>query len=227
MLLMIDNYDSFTYNLVQYFGELGEDVRVFRNDEITLDEIESLAPQRICISPGPCSPNEAGVSLGVFGRFADRLPILGVCLGHQALGQAFGGKVIRAQTLKHGKTSPVAHTGVGRLSRAADAIRSHALSLARRRARFAAGLPRSDGVDRRRRDHGSTAQDAAGRGRAVPSGVDRHRTRARIAAQLSGDLTLSAFVAAPAARPPEGWRANLSRVGAGATRSVTYPGTKG
>src|SRR5512134_1340516 len=104
---MIDNYDSFTYNLVQYFGELGEDVRVFRNDEITLDQIEALSPDRICISPGPCTPNEAGVSLGVFERFAGRVPILGVCLGHQALGQAFGGKVIRAKTLMHGKTSPV------------------------------------------------------------------------------------------------------------------------
>jgi anthranilate synthase component 2 len=113
MLLMIDNYDSFTYNLVQYFGELGEDVRVFRNDAITLDEIERLAPARICISPGPCSPNEAGVSLAVFERFAGRVPILGVCLGHQAMGQAFGGRVIRAQTLMHGKTSPIEHTGSG------------------------------------------------------------------------------------------------------------------
>ena len=113
MLLMIDNYDSFTYNLVQYFGELGEDVRVFRNDEITLDQIEALSPDRICISPGPCTPNEAGVSLGVFGRFSGHVPILGVCLGHQALGQAFGGKVVRAKTLMHGKTSPIAHTGAG------------------------------------------------------------------------------------------------------------------
>src|SRR5215467_3696523 len=99
MLLMIDNYDSFTYNLVQYFGELGEDVRVARNDEISLDEIAQLAPARICISPGPCTPNEAGVSLGVIERFAGRTPILGVCLGHQAIGQAFGGKVIRARLL--------------------------------------------------------------------------------------------------------------------------------
>jgi anthranilate synthase component II len=113
MLLMIDNYDSFTYNLVQYFGELGEDVRVFRNDEISLDQIEALSPDRICISPGPCTPNEAGVSLGVFERFSGHVPILGVCLGHQALGQAFGGKVVRAKTLMHGKTSPIAHTGAG------------------------------------------------------------------------------------------------------------------
>jgi len=113
MLLMIDNYDSFTYNLVQYFGELGEDVRVYRNDEITLDQIGALSPDRICISPGPCTPTEAGVSLGVFERFSGRVPILGVCLGHQAMGQAYGGKVVRARTLMHGKTSPIAHTGVG------------------------------------------------------------------------------------------------------------------
>ena len=134
MLLMIDNYDSFTYNLVQYFGELGEDVRVFRNDEITLDQIAALSPDRICISPGPCTPNEAGVSLGVFERFAGRVPILGVCLGHQALGQAFGGKVIRAKTLMHGKTSPVAHTGVGvfaGLPTPFEAARYHSLAVER------------------------------------------------------------------------------------------------
>jgi anthranilate synthase component II len=134
MLLMIDNYDSFTYNLVQYFGELGEDVRVFRNDEITLDQIAALSPDRICISPGPCTPNEAGVSLGVFERFAGRVPILGVCLGHQALGQAFGGKVVRAKTLMHGKTSPVAHTGVGvfaSLPTPFEAARYHSLAVER------------------------------------------------------------------------------------------------
>jgi anthranilate synthase component 2 len=113
MLLMIDNYDSFTYNLVQYFGELGEDVHVARNDEITTDEIEALAPARICISPGPCSPAEAGVSVALLKRFAGKLPILGVCLGHQAIGEAFGGKVIRAQALMHGKTASIEHTGVG------------------------------------------------------------------------------------------------------------------
>jgi anthranilate synthase component 2 len=113
MLLMIDNYDSFTYNLVQYFGELGEDVRVFRNDEITLDGIAQLAPARICISPGPCTPNEAGVSLGVIERFGGHVPILGVCLGHQSIGQAYGGRVVRAHVLMHGKTSPIEHTGAG------------------------------------------------------------------------------------------------------------------
>ncbi len=113
MLLMIDNYDSFTYNLVQYFGELGEDVRVARNDEITLDEIAAMKPDRICISPGPCTPAEAGISLDVLKRFSGSVPILGVCLGHQAIGHAFGGKVIRAQTLMHGKCAPVEHTGGG------------------------------------------------------------------------------------------------------------------
>ena len=113
MLLMIDNYDSFTYNLVQYFGELGEDVVVKRNDEISVDGIVALRPDRIVISPGPCSPNEAGVSVPVIEKLAGKLPILGVCLGHQSIGQAFGGRVVHAKTLMHGKTSQVTHTNVG------------------------------------------------------------------------------------------------------------------
>lgn len=113
MLLMIDNYDSFTYNLVQYFGELGQDVHTVRNDEITLDEIAALKPERICISPGPCTPHEAGVSVPLLQRFAGQLPILGVCLGHQSIGAAFGGKVVRAKEVMHGKTSRITHTGVG------------------------------------------------------------------------------------------------------------------
>ena len=113
MLLMIDNYDSFTYNLVQYFGELGEEVRTVRNDEITLDEIVAMKPDRICISPGPCTPHEAGVSIPVLQQLGGKLPILGVCLGHQAIGAAFGGKVIRAKQVKHGKTDLLHHTGVG------------------------------------------------------------------------------------------------------------------
>ncbi len=112
MLLMIDNYDSFTFNLVQYFGELGEEVRTYRNDEITLEQIEQLKPARICISPGPCTPHEAGVSVPVLQHFAGKLPILGVCLGHQSIGAAFGGKVVRAQEVMHGKTSPIRHTVV-------------------------------------------------------------------------------------------------------------------
>ncbi len=113
MLLMIDNYDSFTYNLVQYLGELGEEVRVVRNDEITLDEIAGLAPARIVISPGPCTPKEAGVSVPLIRRFAGRIPILGVCLGHQSIGEAFGGRIVHAKQLMHGKTSPVHHSDVG------------------------------------------------------------------------------------------------------------------
>ena len=113
MLLMIDNYDSFTFNLVQYLGELGEDVLVKRNDEITIAEMERLAPARIVISPGPCSPNEAGISLAAIERFAGKIPLLGVCLGHQAIGQAFGGRIVHAKTLMHGKTSQVTHTGAG------------------------------------------------------------------------------------------------------------------
>lgn len=111
MLLMIDNYDSFTYNLVQYFGELGEDVRVFRNDKISLQEIEDLHPSRIVISPGPCTPKEAGISVETIRQFAGRVPMLGVCLGHQSLAVAFGGEVIRAQRLMHGKTSMISHDG--------------------------------------------------------------------------------------------------------------------
>ena len=113
MLLMIDNYDSFTYNLVQYLGELGEDVRVFRNDETTLDEIALLAPHAIVISPGPCTPKEAGISVPLIERFAGDVPILGVCLGHQAIGQAFGGPIVHAQRVMHGKTSPIHHEGKG------------------------------------------------------------------------------------------------------------------
>ena len=113
MLLMIDNYDSFTYNLVQYFAELGEEVKVFRNDEIAVEEIGKLKPARICISPGPCSPAEAGISVQTIKRYAGQVPILGVCLGHQAIGEAFGGKVVRAQKVMHGKTDSIHHTGVG------------------------------------------------------------------------------------------------------------------
>ncbi len=113
MLLMIDNYDSFTYNLVQYFGELGADVHVYRNDQITVEEIEKLDPERIVVSPGPCTPNEAGVSIAAINHFAGKLPILGVCLGHQSIGQAFGGKIVHAKQIMHGKTSMVKHNNVG------------------------------------------------------------------------------------------------------------------
>ena len=134
MLLMIDNYDSFTYNLVQYFGELGEDVHTFRNDEITLEKIAALKPDRICISPGPCTPNEAGVSVPLLQNFAGKLPILGVCLGHQSIGAAFGGKIIRAQQVMHGKTSVIHHSGTGvfkNIPNPYTVIRYHSLAIER------------------------------------------------------------------------------------------------
>ena len=134
MLLMIDNYDSFTFNLVQYFGELGEEVVTLRNDAVTLDEIERLAPARIVISPGPCSPAEAGISVPLLHRFAGRIPILGVCLGHQAIGAAFGGDVVRARTIMHGKTSAVTHDGRGVFSGIPSpytVVRYHSLAVAR------------------------------------------------------------------------------------------------
>ena len=130
MLLMIDNYDSFTYNLVQYFGELGQEVKVVRNDAMTVDEIAALDPARIVISPGPCTPDLAGVSLEVLERLSGRVPILGVCLGHQSLGQAFGGKVVRAKTIMHGKTSSIRHEGKGVFAGVPDrfeATRYHSL----------------------------------------------------------------------------------------------------
>jgi len=109
MLLMIDNYDSFTYNLVQYFGELGEEILVYRNDKISIAEIETLAPERIVVSPGPCTPNEAGISLDLIAHFKGKLPLLGVCLGHQGIGQAFGGRIVHAKEIMHGKTSEIYH----------------------------------------------------------------------------------------------------------------------
>jgi para-aminobenzoate synthetase component 2 len=134
MLLMIDNYDSFTYNLVQYLGELGAEVRVYRNDAITPDEIGSLHPRQIVISPGPCTPAEAGVSVDVIRRFAGQIPLLGVCLGHQSIGAAFGGNIIRADRLMHGKTSPIYHDGrtiFHGLSQPFEATRYHSLLIER------------------------------------------------------------------------------------------------
>ena len=134
MLLMIDNYDSFTYNLVQYLQALGADVKVVRNDELSVDAIEALAPERIVISPGPCTPNEAGVSVDVIRQLGARVPILGVCLGHQSLGQAYGGDVVRAKTIMHGKTSRIRHEGVGVFAGLPDgyeATRYHSLVVSR------------------------------------------------------------------------------------------------
>ncbi len=130
MILVIDNYDSFTYNLVQYLGELKQTVEVCRNDAISLDEIEKMAPDHLLLSPGPCTPTEAGICLGLIERFAGKTPIFGVCLGHQAIGQAFGGNIIRAKTVMHGKTSTISHTGSGVLTDLPDpftAIRYHSL----------------------------------------------------------------------------------------------------
>jgi anthranilate synthase/aminodeoxychorismate synthase-like glutamine amidotransferase len=134
MLLMIDNYDSFTYNLVQYLGELGEDVRVYRNDVLTVDEVAALQPARIVISPGPCSPTEAGISVAVIERLIGRIPILGVCLGHQCIGQALGGRIVRAERIMHGKTSPILHDGetiFRGLPSPFDATRYHSLLIER------------------------------------------------------------------------------------------------
>jgi anthranilate synthase component 2 len=134
MLLMIDNYDSFTYNLVQYLGELGEDVRVYRNDQITVAEIEKLKPDHIVISPGPCTPNEAGVSIETIQNLGGKIPILGVCLGHQSIGQAYGGKIVRAKQLMHGKVSMIYHQGHGAfqgLPSPFEATRYHSLVIER------------------------------------------------------------------------------------------------
>ena len=134
MILMIDNYDSFTYNLVQYLGELGADVTVFRNDGISIEEAERLRPARIVISPGPCTPNEAGITLGLIERCAGKIPILGVCLGHQAIGQAFGGRVVKAKRVMHGKISTIRHDGKGVFSGIGGsfaATRYHSLAVER------------------------------------------------------------------------------------------------
>ena len=134
MIAVIDNYDSFTYNLVQYLGELGAEVSVFRNDEVSIEEIESLRPERVVLSPGPCTPNEAGITLGLIAKLAGKVPLLGVCLGHQAIGQAFGGKVVRAQRVMHGKNSTVRHDGRGvfaGLPGAFSATRYHSLVVER------------------------------------------------------------------------------------------------
>jgi anthranilate synthase component II len=134
MLLMIDNYDSFTYNLVQYLGELGVEVRVVRNDELTVAQVADLKPERIVVSPGPCTPNEAGISVPAIRELAGRIPILGVCLGHQSIGQAFGGKIVKARQVMHGKTSPICHRGQGvfaGLESPFEATRYHSLVIER------------------------------------------------------------------------------------------------
>ena len=187
-LLMVDNYDSFTYNIVQYFGELGAEVEVFRNDEITLEGIAARRPDKLVISPGPCSPAEAGISVAAIQHFLGKLPILGVCLGHQSLGAALGGRIVRAQEQMHGKVSTITTTQEGifaGLPAQFTVNRYHSLAIER------ATCPQRaqhHGLDRRWRDHGRAPQCHAAApargGLAVPPGKHPHRARARHAAQL-------------------------------------------
>ena len=172
MILLIDNYDSFTYNLYQYLCELGADVQVARNDKISLEEIENMAPDGIVVSPGPCTPKEAGISGEVVKRFGEKLPVLGVCLGHQTIGYAYGGVVERAPEIMHGKTSMVHHDGKGVYEGAAKPLRGHPVSFIDGQPGYAAGIPGGDVADGGRNSHGGAAQDPARRGGAVPSGVD-------------------------------------------------------
>jgi anthranilate synthase/aminodeoxychorismate synthase-like glutamine amidotransferase len=184
MLLILDNYDSFTYNLVQYFGELGAEMKVFRNDVITVEEVKALKPERICISPGPCTPNEAGISCELIKELGSTTPILGVCLGHQSIGQVYGGDVVRADRLMHGKTSPIHHSGKN-----AEPFRSHTLPFAHRETRDAAGLFGNHRLDRRRGNHGTDAQGASGPRRAVPPGIHPHAGWQEAAGEFSQALT--------------------------------------
>ena len=162
MLLVIDNYDSFTYNLVQYLRELGAEVAVHRNDRITLDEIRVLQPEQIVLSPGPCSPAEAGICCDIIRAFGASLPLLGVCLGHQCIGAAYGGRIVRAARLMHGKTSPIRHDGLGRVPGAPQPLRRDPLPLAAHRAGDAARLLDGVGGDGRRGDHGRASPRAPG-----------------------------------------------------------------
>ena len=189
MLLMIDNYDSFTYNLVQYLGELGAEVRVVRNDELDVAGVAALGPDRIVISPGPCTPAEAGISVPLIQAMAGRVPILGVCLGHQSIGQAFGARIVKARRVMHGKTSPVHHAGQGvftGLENPFEATRYHSLVIERD------SLPdclevtawTQDDDGRARRDHGGATPRAADPGGPVPPRVDPDPPRSRPFAQL-------------------------------------------
>ena len=156
MILMIDNYDSFTYNLVQYLGELGAELEVHRNDRISLQDVEDLVPEKVVISPGPCTPSEAGISVDLIRRFAGRFPILGVCLGHQSVGQAFGGAIVGAPTIMHGKVSEVFHDDETIFKGPYSRVRSDPLSLPGRRSRNSAGLSGGLGRDLRGNDYGAS-----------------------------------------------------------------------
>ena len=174
MILLLDNYDSFTYNLAQFLGQLGEKLEVHRNDQITLDQIAAKKPQRIVISPGPGTPEDSGICVDVIRRFAGEIPILGVCLGHQAIGYAFGGKVIRAPEIMHGKTSRIHHDNKTIFKELAAGFRRHALPFADRRGKIAAR--RSGNLrENRRHHHGPAPPQDARRGRAVPSRIGAHR----------------------------------------------------
>ncbi len=181
MILLLDNYDSFTYNLAQYLGQMGQQLEVRRNDQITLDEIADLAPERIVISPGPCTPKEAGISVPLIQRFAGEIPILGVCLGHQAIGEAFGGRVIRAPKLMHGKTSEIDHDGQGifaDLPKPFTATRYHSLIVERK------SLPRDLEISAETDDgdhHGPAPPQIPHRRRAVSSRIRPHHFRFRFA----------------------------------------------
>ncbi len=168
MLILIDNYDSFTYNLVHFLGELGAPCEVIRNDKITAEEVIKKKPQAIVLSPGPCTPNEAGVCLDLIAKAGGKIPLLGVCLGHQAIGQVYGGKVIRAPEPLHGKLSTIRHTDEGVFHGLPERVRRHPLSLAHRRAPEPTRRSGSDGRDAGRTHHGSAAQDASCARRAVP-----------------------------------------------------------
>ncbi len=220
MLLVIDNYDSFTYNLVQYLGELGQQVRVVRNDEVSVDDIEHISPEYIVISPGPCTPNEAGVSLDVIRRLAGKIPILGVCLGHQAIGQAFGGKVIRAKEVVHGRTSRVFHDDKGifaGLPNPFEATRYHSLMVERS---SLPGLPGNHRQDLGRRNHGPAPQEPAGGRRAVSPRVVPDQGGQGPAAQLlaPGEGRMTGPVAG--ATPGLGMREALAQVVAGRSLST-------
>ena len=190
MILMIDNYDSFTYNVVQYLGELGAKVDVRRNDEITLEEIERTAPDKIVISPGPCTPDEAGISVDSVRRFSGRIPIFGICLGHQSIAQAYGGDIVRARRVMHGKMSAIYHTGRGVFEDLPDgfeATRYHSLVVRRETLPDCLQITAWDAVRRRieRRDNGSQASRVRCRRRTVSSGVLHDPRRTRPVAQLS------------------------------------------
>ena len=197
MVFVLDNYDSFTYNLVQYLGELGAKVEVRRNDELTVEEVEALKPERILLSPGPCTPGEAGILVPLIRHMAGKAPILGVCLGHQAIGEAFGGKVVRAHHLMHGKTSPVTHDGKGifaGLPSPLTCTRYHSLiveegTLPAELARYRphAGDKRRR-KSRRLRHHGPAPPQPAHRGRAIPPRERPHRGRPPDDPQLSGNV---------------------------------------